>query len=301
MNLEEKMAAAEERRRKAERYHDQLVRVSTAEAEIPGIWDVGQGQGLTMKKLAEQYNISLPTVRRILRDAGRPVSKWRKLTDDERAEVVALLRQGSELLSISQHYGVSINSVRRIGKEAGIIRRGRRRPKRSDEEYALIEAFDQEARARFNGAGLYNLGLGLRSWKRRKELDAAYDEREESGESHSPLLEQLEPSGSPAKAAEWIDDEVAPEPQAEAASDPDEDPIPWMDDPAPAVKMVENFGDVEPDPQYVDPHPEEPTPEVAQGSEEVPIAQFGDGIEEDAPKVAGPFANQAKGVDGTRW
>jgi len=165
MDKEAQLAVANERARKAVEYRNKLLIIRVAEAEIPELHDTGE---VTITALAKQYGISYPTVKRILRDAGRQDTRFRKLTEDERAEVAALIRQGRDHDHLAATYQVSRNTIRRIGLASGALQPGRRKARRSDEEYRLIAEFDQEARARFNGAGLYNLGMGLRQWQRRR-------------------------------------------------------------------------------------------------------------------------------------
>lgn len=166
MNYDERIAKADEELAKKQRHRDHLLVIKTAEAEIPSIWNTGQ---VTQAQLAAKYGISQITVRRILVDAGCVISRMRKLSPEERSEVASLIQQGERVDHLAGLYHVSRNTIRRVGLAEGALVKGVRKPRRSDEEYALIEAFDQEARARFGGAGLYNLGLGLKQWKSKKK------------------------------------------------------------------------------------------------------------------------------------
>lgn len=164
MSYDEKVAKAEARAERAARYRDQLKIVQVAEQEIPSLWDTGQ---VSQQQVARQYGISPATVKRILRDAGRQVTRQRKLSEEQRREVVALLRANENVAQVAHSYQVSINTIRRVGIETGVLEKGRRKPRRSDAEYEQIRAFDDELRQRF-GQGLYNLGIGLKSYDQRQ-------------------------------------------------------------------------------------------------------------------------------------
>lgn len=168
--IDEKIAKATERATKMSAYADQLRRIATAEAEIPAAYRTGE---VSKQKLAEQYGISSMTVSRILSDNGIAGATVRRLTDEEKREVVALIRAEEPLDAIAEAFSVSRNSIRTVGLKAGVLKPGQRKPHRSDEEYAQIAAFDEEARARFGGAGLYNLGMGLKTWQARRKAAAA--------------------------------------------------------------------------------------------------------------------------------
>jgi transposase len=234
VNKEEQLASASEKARKAVEYRNKLLIIRVAEAEIPELHDTGE---ITITALAKQYGISYPTVKRILRDAGRQDTRFRKLNDDERAEVAALIRQGRDHDHIAATYQISRNTVRRIGLQSGALKPGRRKARRSDEDYRLIAEFDQEARARFNGAGLYNLGMGLRQWQRRRgaqvealkhanqtvlepseplPVDEVPDTREEP---EWPAAEQgeLPPAYDFDEDVAWAEEEEAPEPSPATA------------------------------------------------------------------------------------
>lgn len=161
--IQEKVALAEERALKAERYRDKLKLVAVAEAEIPGAWKAGNDN---KANLAEMYGISTMTVTRILSDNGIEPTRLHRLSDEEKSEILALIQQGQVPNEIATAYGTSVSSVRKLGVEAGLLEKGKRAPHRTDEEYRLIKDFDTEAERRF-GARLYNLGMGLRSWEKK--------------------------------------------------------------------------------------------------------------------------------------
>lgn len=169
-DFDDKIQAAEEKAARQVAYANKLRIVRTAEAEIPSIWDTGQ---VTITGLAKTYGISQVTVKRILKTHGRVIKRMRKLSDEERSQVAALLQQGHLPEALASKYGVSKNTIRRIGIEEGVFVKGQRRPRRSDAEYDVIREFDAEARSRFDGAGLYNLGLGLKSYDAKKKSEAA--------------------------------------------------------------------------------------------------------------------------------
>ena len=168
-DLDHLIARANERERKARERSDQLRRIATAEAEIPGVWDTGE---VTQNDLVETYGIAPATVKRILRDAGRKITRVRKLSEDDRRQVVALLKANEPIIVLADQFNVSQNTIRRVGLETGVLEKGKRKPRRSDAEYALIEAFDEECRQRF-GQGLYNLGIGLKAYHSRQKSKAA--------------------------------------------------------------------------------------------------------------------------------
>lgn len=169
MDYEDRIAKAEERAARATAYKESLQRVAIAEREIPGIWDTGE---VTVVALSETYGISPVTVKRILNSAGRVIKRVKKLSNEERAEISALIQQGEHIANLAAKYKVSQNTVRRAGLESGVLVKGQRRPRRSDAEYEVIRAWDAETRQRFAGAGLYNLGLGLKAYDHKQKLRA---------------------------------------------------------------------------------------------------------------------------------
>lgn len=192
MAATDQLAAAEAKAAKAAAYVNKLRVIKQAEQEIPGAYRTGE---VTMQKLADQYAISPMTVRRILKDANVPTVKFQRLSDEQRAEIVQMLRAGEHSDAVATAYGVSRNTVRKVGLDAGVFTKGSRRPHRSDADYALIEAYDAETRARFNGAGLYNLGMGLKQWRAKKAAEAAALEAE-SAPAPAPAPEaEVEPEG----------------------------------------------------------------------------------------------------------
>lgn len=170
----ERLEIAEERERKAAAHRDRLRRVSTAEAEVPGVWATGE---TSKSKLADTYGVSLATINRILEAAGVPMQRTKQVSDEERKEIAELLRQHTSSLEIQAAYGVSHNTVRNIGLKAGVLKPGERKPQRTDEEYERIQELDQLARQRF-GAGIYNLGVGLRTWEAKKKTETEGSPRE---------------------------------------------------------------------------------------------------------------------------
>lgn len=236
-NADEKYAKAEETLERAQRHRDRVLRIKTAEAEIPSIWDTGQ---VSQASLAKQYGISPMTVKRILQNAGRTIRRVRKLTDEERAEVGALLKSGENVDHIAQVYQVSRNTIRRTGLDLGVLKKGVRKPRRSDEEYEIIREWDTETRLRFNGSGLYNLGLGLRQYEARKKQmadattaaeaaplpDVAFidtpDTIDESagGDPNHPLNQGSPVNDGPPPEAEPSTTEPEPNPDDEAVTAP---------------------------------------------------------------------------------
>lgn len=250
MSATDRLAQAEETLRRAEAHRRKLLQIKTAEQEIPSLWDTNQ---VTMARLAKDYGISPMTVRRILVDNGRAVHRFRKLTHEEKAEVVGLLKRGESPEHLAEVYQCSKATIRRVGLEAGALRKGQRKPRRSDAEYALILAFDEEARARFNGAGLYNLGLGLRAWQLKKRGEAEAERKAEAG-------------AGPEDMGDW---NVPEEDETPSTVPARPEPSEWTPDPS--VK------------QWA-PNPTSPPPS------EVPTV-IGDGDpNEDAPAVVGPHA-----------
>lgn len=162
--IEDKIKLADERIAKQQAWSAQLRRIATAESEIPGAYRTGE---VSKAKLAEKYGISTMTVSRILADNGIEGNAVRRLNEDERQEVLGMIKAGENLDQIAEAYGISRQAVRGVGLKAGLLKPGERKPHRSDEEYAQIEAFDAEARQRF-GSGIYNLGMGLRGWQAKK-------------------------------------------------------------------------------------------------------------------------------------
>lgn len=160
----EKLELADQRVRKMENYREKLRLVSIAEREIPGAW---RGGNDNKQKLADLYGISTMTVTRILSDNGIEPVRTHRLSDEEKTEVIALIKQHQGIPEIAAAYGTSVSTVRKLGVEAGLLEKGQRAAHRTDEEYRLISEFDEEAQKRF-GAGLYNLGMGLRSWKKKQ-------------------------------------------------------------------------------------------------------------------------------------
>lgn len=221
----ERLELAEERERKAAAHRDRLRRVATAEAEIPGVW--GQ-PGVTKSKLADTYGISVATVTRILEVAGVPQTRVRQLTDEERKEIAQLLAQHTSSLEIQAAYGVSHNTVRNIGLKAGVLKPGERKPQRTDEEYRQIQELDQLAIQRF-GAGIYNLGVGLRTWEKKQEVAAQGSPREQEAQVDSQsagAVQSPEPSVevSPAPVADTSPAQAPSTPVASPPLTPDEFP-----------------------------------------------------------------------------
>lgn len=206
--IDEKLSAAELKAARSASYRDKLLIIKTAEAEIPAIWDTGQ---VTLVALAKNYGISPMTVRRILRDAGRNTQRFRKLTAEEREEICGHLKQGATPDELSAAYRVSVATIRRAGIEGGAIDASQRQPRRSDEDYLMIQNFETEARARF-GAGLYSLGMGLRAWQARKRKQA---EKQQAAAWQEPELPTPPPTPQP-----------MPEPAPQPAPEPQPEPAP---------------------------------------------------------------------------
>ena len=225
MSYDEKIAKADEELAKKQKHRDHLVVIKTAESEIPSIWNTGQ---VTQAQLATKYGISQVTVRRILVDAGCTISRMRKLSPEERAEVASLIQQGERVDHLAGLYHVSRNTIRRVGLSEGVLIKGVRKPRRSDEEYALIEAFDKEARARFNGAGLYNLGLGLKQWKSKKKHQ---DEILARSAQTAAFVDDPEPLVSPDNAISTL---VDPDDSGAMNDGPPPEPTPEVEWPPPS-------------------------------------------------------------------
>lgn len=190
--LQERLAMAEEREKKAVAHRDKLRRVSVAEAEVPSVWKTGE---VTKKGLADTYGVSEPTISRILEAAGFPQTRFRRATDEERNEIVTLLKSGTTKEEIAEAYSMSVNTVRGIGLKAGVLRPGERKPQRSDEDYARITELNELAIQRF-GSGLYNLGVGLRNWQRKQEIAA----RESQPAGEGSVAAALHAAGQPEPA-----------------------------------------------------------------------------------------------------
>lgn len=196
----ERLELAEERERKAAAHRDRLRRVATAEAEVPGVWATGE---TTKQKLADTYGVSVATITRILEVNGVPQTRIRHLSDEERKEIAQLLGSGTSSLELQAAYGVSHNTVRKIGLDFGILKPGERKPQRSDEEYERIQDLDKLARDRF-GAGIYNLGVGLKTWEQKQKAKLEGTPREQQGAptappqvSEAPPTGQTTPQASP--------------------------------------------------------------------------------------------------------
>lgn len=237
MSYDDQIAKAEADVARRQAFIAQRKRVRQAEIEIPTAWDTGQ---VSQQSLANHYGISPATVKRILRDSGRKVTRLKKLNPEQRAEVVALLRQNENVAQLAVAYQVSQNTIRRVGMDAGVLEKGKRKPRRSDAEYQQIEAFDAELRQRF-GQGLYNLGIGLKAYhQRQKDQAAALAHAEAEHPQPSPLNEE-------ALAAGRI------EPQHEAPSEAPLDPDTQLggnDSPWPEPdESVQQWEPTEPDPQ----------------------------------------------------
>lgn len=167
-DFDDKIAKQEAVAQKALDRATRMRTIQRAEAEIPDVWDTGQ---VTQTALAKTYGISAVTVKRILRDSGRTVTRVKKLSHEERAEAGALIRQNVPIDAIAAQFQVSKNTIRRTGLDLGILTKGERRPRRSDAEYQVIKDFDDDVRVRF-GTGMYNLGLGLRTWEAKQRAEA---------------------------------------------------------------------------------------------------------------------------------
>lgn len=275
MTNEEKLAKVEAQKAKTDRYHAQLVRVAQAEAEIPGIWETGQ---VSKKKLAGTYGISVATVTRILDTAGLEQTRYRKLRKEDRAEILGLFKSNVSIDQIAAHMGVSRNTVRRVLLDAGLVQPGHRAPRRSAEDYELIRAFDAEARARFNGAGLYNLGMGLRQWDAKQAVKTR-DENEAKVEAQpTPPSDPRDSEGTPVPPPVFSAEPSPPQPVDDGPIvDPETDFPTWQPDPEPSEAPTP-----EPTPEPVVQH----TPPPAGLGENLPRKN-----DDDAPIVAGPFAN----------
>jgi transposase len=191
LTFDDQIAKAEADVERRLKFIAQRKRVRQAEIEIPTAWDTGQ---VSQQALANHYGISAATVKRILRDSGRKVTRLKKLNTEQRSEVVALLRQNENVAQLAVAYQVSQNTIRRVGMDAGVLEKGKRKPRRSNAEYEQIEAFDQELRKRF-GQGLYNLGIGLKAYHaRQKDQAAALAHAEAEAKIYDPALHSLDPS-----------------------------------------------------------------------------------------------------------
>lgn len=293
MTPEERYAKAEANAARAERYINQLRRVKTAEAEIPGIWETGQ---VSQKQLALTYNISTNTVKRILQDSGLQITRHRQLKPEDRAEVANLHKASIPIEQIAIHLGVSRNTIRRVLLQSGLVEPGQRRARRSDEEYELIRAADTELRARFAGAGLYNLGMGLRQHDmklRARAASAAADQVKAPTvptEPSAPIPvdgvgeDPLPPISEPETTFEVPEDapaqDEAPEPQ-EAAEAPVVNPETDFPTWSPDDVNEAGFTDEGPKPTPA-PSPAPPPPNVG---ENIPPKN-----PDDRPAIAGPFA-----------
>lgn len=223
----ERLELAEERERKAAAHRDRLRRVATAEAEVPGVWATGE---TSKSKLADTYGVSVATINRILEVAGVTMTRVRQLTDEERKEIAELLRTGTSSLEIQAAYGISHNTVRNVGLKSGVLKPGERKPQRSDEEYRQIQELDQLAIQRF-GSGIYNLGVGLRTWEKKQKVAAEgtpRDQQEQELDSQSagaiqepqPSVEVSEapaPATPPTSAPLTEDEWVNPDPPMQVA------------------------------------------------------------------------------------
>lgn len=169
----ERLAVAEARASAAEKHRAHLRRIAVAEQEIPRVWATGE---VKKTDLAATYGVSTMTVGRILAKAGYEQQRIRRLTDEERKEIHTYLVNGTTKEEIAQAYGISVNAVRSVGLKSGALSPGERKPQRSDADYEAIAELDALAIQRF-GSGLYNLGVGLRTWLKKKQDVAAADER----------------------------------------------------------------------------------------------------------------------------
>lgn len=212
ITTQQRLEKAEDRERKAAAHRDRLRRVATAEAEVPHAYATGE---TTKQKLADTYGVSVATIQRILEMNGVQTHRVRHLTDEERKEIASLLGSGTTSLEIQAAYGVSHNTVRKVGLESGVLKPGERKPQRSDEEYARIQELDELARQRF-GAGLYNLGVGLRSWeaKKKRETEGTPREQQEAVNEGSPQVSEesqpgqsTPPASPPLSEEEWVNPE----------------------------------------------------------------------------------------------
>lgn len=208
MTTAERLQKAEDRERKAAAHRDRLRRVSIAEAEVPNAYATGE---TSKQKLADIYGVSVATVTRILEVNGVQQTRVRHLSDEERKEIATLLGQGTTSLEIQAAYGVSHNTVRNIGLKFGVLKKGERKPQRSDEEYARIQELDQMAMQRF-GAGIYNLGVGLRTWEAKQKVAAEGTQRDQQvnslseAKSSQPVNEtnaMTPPPSPPLSTDEW--------------------------------------------------------------------------------------------------
>lgn len=167
--MDERLAKARQREEQQRQYREQLERVALAEQEVPGAYAAGN---VTKTKLAEVYGVSTNTISRILAQAGMPQRRIRHLTDEERKEVATRIAAGTTKEELAEAYGCSVNAIRKIGLDFGVLRKGERKPLRSDAEYEEIADVDRQLIQRF-GSGLYNLGVGLRAFEKRQERKAS--------------------------------------------------------------------------------------------------------------------------------
>lgn len=243
----ERLEKAEARERKTREYRERLQRVATAEAEVPGAWATGEA---TKEGLARTYGVSVNTIQRILDANGVVTTRVHRLTDPERAEIATMLRQGTSSLEIQAAYGISHNTVRNIGLKAGVLRPGERKPQRTDEEYARIQELDELARQRF-GAGIYNLGVGLRTWERKQKLAA----------EGAPVADD----GHGGELASALQESVTPEPA----------PVPMGPPPSPPLLPTEEWH--EPDPGNANQEaPVSPPSQLEPAPQEAPAQTEGD-------------------------
>lgn len=125
--------------------------------------DYNGNNGLSVTKLAEKYGVTDETVRQGLRAEGVYAPKPRaRITDDVRDSVKQMLTQGATVQQAAAAAGVSVPSVRNIGLAAGVLAKGSRRAKRSEQEWAAIKILDDGCREQF-GTGLLSLGSALRA------------------------------------------------------------------------------------------------------------------------------------------
>lgn len=252
-DLDEKLRKADEILQKQSKNREHLLVLQRAQVEIPSIWKTGE---VTQTALARTYGISQATVKRIIQGAGLEVKRVRVLNEEERAEITSLLQQDANVDQLAAAYHVSRNTIRRVGQETGVIFKGTRKPRRSDAEYELIREFDNEARRRFGGAGLYNLGMGLKQWEHRRAIaaSAVADAEPDPGVDGGPILapEEAYPD-IPPPVQQWTPNEAFNEGSPEPAHT-EADPTPgYTVDASPETIERNQEPDPEPEPAETEP------------------------------------------------
>lgn len=128
--------------------------------------DYNEGRGLSIRQIAEKWEVSQETVRTALKREGVYTPQRRgKVTPEMRERIITALKDNPNVGEQAVAWHLSAATIRKIGIESGVLEKGPPRAKRSEKQMGDIKVVDEALRKEF-GAGLLALGAALRTWEK---------------------------------------------------------------------------------------------------------------------------------------